>query len=124
MEKKRHEALQNKQEHGGKPTQNEKEDESELKYVEKPKQTYIIQLVQRYPEMPCELELDDNRRKQLAELMLEYPANKKKNRKTPRENKQKKTTLHMPEMQERIQYHARQTKPSCSQRRMQKDTAE
>ena len=87
---KRHDALQNKQEHEEKPTQNEKEDRSELKYAKKRKQTYIIQLVQRYPEMPCELELDDNRRRQLAELMPEYPTKKKKNRKTARENKRKK----------------------------------
>ena len=76
--KKRREALQNKQEHEGKSTQNEKENESDPKYVKKPKQTYIMQLVQRYPEMPSELELDDNRRKQLAELMLEYPTKKMK----------------------------------------------
>ena len=53
-----------------------------------------MQLVQRYPEMPSELELDDNRRKQLAELMLEYPTKKMKmNRRTHRENKQKRNDI-------------------------------
>ena len=72
---KRHNELQDKQEHEEKPTQREKEERerSESKYVKKPRQTYIIQLVQKYPEMPYELKLNDNRRKQLAELMLEYP---------------------------------------------------
>ena len=61
--------------------------------MKKPKQTYITQLVQKYPEMPNGLELNDNRRKQLAELMLEYPKIKmEKNRKTLQENKQKKDT--------------------------------
>ena len=32
-----------------------------------------MKLVKDSPEMPRKLELDDNKRKQLAELMLEYP---------------------------------------------------
>ena len=89
--KKRHEVLRNKQEHESKPTQNENENESDSKYVKKPKQTYIMQLVQGYPGMPSALELDDNKRKQLAELMLEYPTKKTKtNKSIPRENKRKR----------------------------------
>ena len=83
--------LQNKQEHEGQPTQNENENESDSKYAKKLKQTYVMQLVQGYPEMPSELELDDNKRKQLAELMLGYPTKKTKvNKGIPRENKRKK----------------------------------
>ena len=33
-----------------------------------------MKLVKDNPEMPQKLEPDDNKRKQLAELMLEYPA--------------------------------------------------
>ena len=54
-----------------------------------------MQLVQRYPEMPSELELDDNRRKQLAELLLEYPTKKDEDEQEnpPRENKQKRNDI-------------------------------
>ena len=37
------------------------------------KQTYIMQLVEKRPEMPGELGLNKERRNHLAELMLEYP---------------------------------------------------
>ena len=32
-----------------------------------------MQLVEKHPEMPEEIELNNERRRQLAELMLEYP---------------------------------------------------
>ena len=41
--------------------------------MKRQKQTDIMKLVKENPEMPKKLELDDNKRKQLAELMLEYP---------------------------------------------------
>ena len=43
------------------------------KNVRRQKQTCIMKLVRDNPEMPEKLELDDTQRKQLAELMLEYP---------------------------------------------------
>ena len=42
-------------------------------FAKQPGKTYIMQLVEKNPEMPEEIELNRERRKQLAELMLEYP---------------------------------------------------
>ena len=92
--KKRHTELQDKQKHEEKTTPHEKEGRSESKYAKRPKQTYIIQLVQKYPEMPDELELNNNRRKQLAELMLEYPTkNEEEEQENPPSEKQKKNDI-------------------------------
>ena len=44
-----------------------------MEYAKQQKQTYIMQLVEKHPEMPGELELNKERRKQSAELMLGYP---------------------------------------------------
>ena len=44
-----------------------------LEFAKQLERTYIMQLVEKNPEMPEELALNKDRRKQLAELMLEYP---------------------------------------------------
>ena len=53
--------------------ENNPENNNEDKYVKKQQQTSIMKLVRENPEMPAKLELGDLQRKQLAELMLEYP---------------------------------------------------
>ena len=53
--------------------ENNPDEHNEDKYVKKWKQTCIMKLIKENPEMPKILELDDLQRKQLAELMLEYP---------------------------------------------------
>ena len=70
---KRYTELQDKQEREKATTPQEKEWRKEPKYAKQPKQTYIMQLVEKHPEIPEEIELNNERRKQLAELMLEYP---------------------------------------------------
>ena len=42
-------------------------------YVNKQEKTHITQLIKQIPEIPETIELNRERRKQLAEIMLEYP---------------------------------------------------
>ena len=53
--------------------ENNPEENNDDKYVKRQQQTSIMKLVRENPVMPGKLELDDLQRKQLAELMLEYP---------------------------------------------------
>ena len=71
--KKRHMETQNKQRKEEKETPHELDWGKKVEYAKQQKQTYITQLVEKRPEIPEELELNKERRKQLAELMLEYP---------------------------------------------------
>ena len=63
--------------------------------MKRQKQTDIMKLVKENPEMPKKLKLGDSKRKQLAELMLEYPI-KEVQENNPEEQTQEKTPLHMP----------------------------
>ena len=74
----------------------EQEWNHEQQYVKRQKKTYIIQLVKKRPEMPEEVELGNERRKQHAELTMEYPAKKKKTNTTQIRTNERKETQQMP----------------------------
>lgn len=91
------------------------EENNDAKYVKRQKQTCILKLVTDRPEMPRKLELDDNKRKQLEELMLEYPTKEEQNEQgnNPEEQiaeKRLSTCLHCG----KIQYDKRKTEPPRS----------
>ena len=60
--------------------QGKQENTKETEYAKKQGKTGIMQLGRTNPEMPDEMELNRENRKQLAELMLEYPTDTSKRR--------------------------------------------
>merc|ERR1712114_122486 len=89
--------------------ENNPDEHNEDKYVKKRKQTCIMKLIRENPEMPKILELDDLQRKQLAELMLEYPTKEEQLEVKNNQCEQTggKKNLHMSEMREKIRHNRR-----------------
>ena len=72
MEKRHHEIQRLKANKNAHMNPEQKRHE-EPEFAKQPEKTYIMQIVEKNPEMPEEIEPNRERGKQLAELMLEYP---------------------------------------------------
>ena len=68
-----------------------------------------MQLVEKYPEMPAEMDLSRERRKQLAELTLENPTDSSKKGKWTNDMEHTKTIL-MPEIPTMIRHNNGESK--------------
>ena len=82
-----------------------------LEFANQQKKTHIAQLVGQNPEMPEEIELNKDRRKQLAELMLGYPT-KAAEEENPASKQEDEKILRMPELRKTLQRDKRKIQPS------------
>ena len=80
--KKRHHEIQRQKGNKNAHKNTEQKRHEEPEFAKQPGKTYIMQLVEENPEKPEEIELNRERRKQLAELMLEYPNKDRRRRKS------------------------------------------
>ena len=94
MEKRHHEIQRQKKNKNAHMNPEQKRHEGP-EFAKQPGKTYIAQLVEKNPEMPEEIELNRERRKQLAELMLEYPMKIEEEENRTQQPGAEKDTIHV-----------------------------